>query len=262
MVPSNAAPAKVCVSCKVDVTNAPRVKDPQGRYYCQACASKVSKAPAKPVSVVAPAASGNQDFMAKIIDEAAAKAAHTCPSCQHPIAPNAQLCTGCGFNLANGKKVMTKVTRDMTKEKNVGSEEKKSRQLPTWAVWVLESNSAIVLAITVPAAITFITSLAIPQFAIIHLGLASILYVICCIWAAKDAMEESAGMALLIGLSAISAVAGFLGFGYFRFGAIYIHVYGLFLTDSPRLKIAWASYMFALVTALYILFTNPEATNF
>ncbi len=259
MVPSNAAPAKVCVSCQVDVTNAPRMKDPQGRYFCQACASKATKtSSSKPISVVAPAVSGNQDFMAKIIDEAAEKASHTCPSCQHPIAPDAKLCTGCGFNLANGKKVMTKVTRDMTKEKNVGSTETKSRQMPTWALWLLESNSAIVILIAAPAVVTFTLAMLVPELVLVHLALAGLLFFVCTIWAIKDGFEDSAVNGWLLLLSSLGTIFGFFGFGYVRLSFVWVIVYGLFITDNSRLKIAWASYLFAIITAVYILFTNAD----
>jgi rubrerythrin len=35
--------ARVCVACNIDVTKKPRVKDPQGRYFCEPCYAKANK---------------------------------------------------------------------------------------------------------------------------------------------------------------------------------------------------------------------------
>lgn len=245
MVPSNAAPAKVCVSCKVDVTNAPRMKDPQGRYYCQACASKATKSsPSKPVSVVAPAVSGNQDFMAKIIDEAAEKASHTCPSCQHPIAPDAKLCTGCGFNLANGKKVMTKVTRDLTKEKSVKSAAKLSDnamyQFVAWSDWGIATIIAVPLAIC--AVLVFVQ----PPFLALYLLIQSICAISVALWLIIDAFRQS----FVRGLLCIF-IPGF-----------YWLLYGLALTENSRLKAAYITCILTSIVGTGLKLAFPDALDF
>ncbi len=243
MVPSNAAPAKVCVSCQVDVTNAPRMKDPQGRYYCQACASKASKAsPAKPISVVAPAVSGNQDFMAKIIDEAAEKASHVCPGCQHPIAPNAKLCTSCGFNIENGKRAQTRVER-VAKESSVKSVGKLSDspiyQFFAWGDWGLATVALVPLLLTAPLA--FLDK---DLFAIYGLVWA-VVTIACTILTAIDAFRNAFSHGLWILISV------------FIFSGLYVPIYGIFVSDSSRIKWLNVVNVVAFLGFMGIAFLTP-----
>ena len=61
-----ASPMKVCVVCRTDVAKLPRVKDPQGQYYCKGCyesarkqaaaqnTAEVKPAKPRPMAVVQP----------------------------------------------------------------------------------------------------------------------------------------------------------------------------------------------------------------
>jgi hypothetical protein len=131
---------KVCNLCGLDVSDKPRTKDVQGRYFCQSCSAKsaaqtsppamltskpapdptplpgsraVAK-PAEPPAMVDP-------IMEKILGEAlpaitASKdapavqlRATTCNACSAAMSPGATVCLVCGYNAQTGKVIKTKV---------------------------------------------------------------------------------------------------------------------------------------------------------
>lgn len=56
-----ASVAKVCVVCKQDCSKRPRIKDPQGRYTCQACADKLAAKQPTPVATAVASSSAPSD---------------------------------------------------------------------------------------------------------------------------------------------------------------------------------------------------------
>ena len=110
---AEATDRKVCTGCGTDVTDKPRKKDAQGRYYCEACIAKAqAKAPA-----AAPAPSSNEDpAMAALFASGggASRAMVPCPSCGVAIPESATVCTSCGFNISTGKSMRTRFTADKT----------------------------------------------------------------------------------------------------------------------------------------------------
>ncbi|MFO0902780.1 MAG: zinc ribbon domain-containing protein [Pirellulales bacterium] len=85
-------------------------------------AGKTVKCPkcAQPLTVPAPVAAPQlpplDSGLSSLLDEAGInQSGPSCPQCQAPIAPNAALCTKCGFNLATGARVASAV-----KQKAVG----------------------------------------------------------------------------------------------------------------------------------------------
>jgi hypothetical protein len=116
------SPQKICVLCGQDCAGQPRIKDPKGHYYHKACHEQAMRereqrlaqepasgprafdepAPfpiAEPEASSAPAETGDESVIPP------ATGGQGCPSCGHPIAPEAVLCTNCGYNLMTGESV-------------------------------------------------------------------------------------------------------------------------------------------------------------
>lgn len=113
--------AKVCASCAVDVSNAPRTKDAQGRYFCKPCVEKLkakAAAPkaAAPKAAVAAAPSDN-DVMGKLLADS--PGLELCPNCGGGITSGAMICVRCGYNKETGKAMKVRV-ENAPKEKTGG----------------------------------------------------------------------------------------------------------------------------------------------
>ena len=96
---------KLCVVCKKDCSNQPRVKDSRGRYFHRSCydaakrrqqEAKTKAAQAEPAPDPVPLAE-LVDHGLSSMDDFAAPSADACPSCGGPMAPEAILCTGCAY---------------------------------------------------------------------------------------------------------------------------------------------------------------------
>lgn len=121
-MPEGAAPAKICISCGQDCSRKPRSKDKQGRYTCDECSTRPKAAGALPTPnghatdspmpiVAAPADDGTIPFL----DEESVASKPTviaCPNCARPLASDAMICMGCGFNRATGRNVTTAMGDD------------------------------------------------------------------------------------------------------------------------------------------------------
>ncbi len=109
---------KLCFHCGSDVTDAPRVKDARGRYFCRPCAEAMATrahaaggapAPAQgsflPVDAspsVDPAQPAPQQADIYDLVQPQAKApppSRPCPGCERPLPLDAAACPDCGFNL-------------------------------------------------------------------------------------------------------------------------------------------------------------------
>ena len=102
--------AKVCIRCKQDCSNRPRVKDPQGRYTCRVCldAAKPLARPAPPDDGAIPIA--DEPLPASLLDAPAAPVAAglaMCPSCGSSIPHGGAICVQCGFDVRKGQKLGT-----------------------------------------------------------------------------------------------------------------------------------------------------------
>lgn len=134
---------KVCNLCGLDVSDKPRTKDVQGRYFCQACGAKNAAQTSPPAMLTSkpmpearpmpgsvpmptpantPAAPVMVDpIMEKILGEAfpvmnASKdapgttaRASNCNACSAAMSPGANICLVCGYNAQTGKVMKTKV---------------------------------------------------------------------------------------------------------------------------------------------------------
>ena len=127
---------KLCTGCGLDVSDKPRTKDAQGRYFCQACGAKAAAAkppatpPAKPMPAAAPMPAAKpmpaadapmlvDPIMEKVLSQAlpplpagkdgARAVSTTCNACSAAMSPGATICLVCGYNAATGKVMKTKV---------------------------------------------------------------------------------------------------------------------------------------------------------
>ena len=117
---------KTCMFCSADVTNAPRMKDAQGRYACKACADK-KMAEAKSrggsshsATVAVPSAVANYDVahsggmdladVAKTI-KGSVQNSKQCPACSAFIPQEAVICITCGHNTLTGKAAKTRLEK-------------------------------------------------------------------------------------------------------------------------------------------------------
>jgi hypothetical protein len=116
-----AAPAKICGICKQDCSAKPRIKDPQGHYFCRDCVEKKqaaskahgpgTKVATKPVVAPRLAAPEDQGVMARLIEDSIARSKETCPGCRKPMRPDAVVCVNCGYNRATSQVISTAVEK-------------------------------------------------------------------------------------------------------------------------------------------------------
>ena len=246
--PAPASAAKICVACNADVSNAPRVKNPQGKYYCQECASKLQagqqvQQPRRVASASAAVAAASDDVMAKIIAEATAKTANLCPGCQHPYQAGARICTSCGMNFELGKKAQTKVMREV-REQSVKSSGGISQSVAYQFVAYSDFGLAIVAG--VPLLLTA------PLFLIDKdlFGLFSIVLVFtslaCLILTTIDAFK----MSVVHGIGVLAS--------FFVFSGLYMLAYAFFITETPRLRWLNVVFLVGVLTAVGLLYGVPE----
>jgi hypothetical protein len=115
-------PAKVCVVCKQDCSQKPRLKDPQGRYTCQACADALearARLKVRPVPLEAPAPApvpaplpDEPDLGYALAEEVKAAGSiaqdtASCMGCGVLMAPGALICTRCGYDTRTGAPMKT-----------------------------------------------------------------------------------------------------------------------------------------------------------
>lgn len=103
------AGVKACAGCGADVSNAPRLKDAQGRYFCKACAAKMQAKATGKAPAPAPRDRGADDVMAKLVEDSVAKGATSCPACRRPWREGAVICTNCGYNKQTAQMTGTQV---------------------------------------------------------------------------------------------------------------------------------------------------------
>ncbi|MHC5115364.1 MAG: rhomboid family intramembrane serine protease [Planctomycetota bacterium] len=119
---------KICAICGECCADRPRVKDARGHYYCKSChdaalaqkrARQAAPAPPEPEPAPPPEPGEPEDdpyaIMPEIFDPPAAPvepqpepvATGSCPSCDHPLPADAQICVHCGVNVRTGRSVVT-----------------------------------------------------------------------------------------------------------------------------------------------------------
>jgi len=99
---------KLCARCGTDVSDKPRVKDPQGRYFCADCVKALKARQAEKKAAAAPPASSG-DVMDDLVEGAVATLGEPCEVCQSPMPADAVICTRCGHNRQTGRNTKTRV---------------------------------------------------------------------------------------------------------------------------------------------------------
>lgn len=91
---------KHCRICGADCAGKPRIKDPQGRYYCKGCydTAQASETQSEPV---------DPDIIPLDAPMLEAPAIVPCPSCGNGLPPGTVVCLGCGYNGATGQQAHT-----------------------------------------------------------------------------------------------------------------------------------------------------------
>lgn len=117
---STAPLQKICGLCGEDCSGRPRIKDPQGRYYCKTCYEEVlerRKGGPSPVVPQAPREPEGQlsgALLAELADEVVPPPMQgvPCPGCGNLMTPGAVICTACGYDTRSGHRVdVTQVTK-------------------------------------------------------------------------------------------------------------------------------------------------------
>ncbi|MCA9299957.1 MAG: hypothetical protein KDA28_12870, partial [Phycisphaerales bacterium] len=85
--------AKTCVKCGTDVSDKPRTKDKNGRYWCASCAKKAQAARQAKKAEQAPKDTGGGDLLDDLLKKSVAVQGKTCPECSTPLTNEAILCT-------------------------------------------------------------------------------------------------------------------------------------------------------------------------
>lgn len=162
--------SKLCSGCGLDVSDKPRTKDAQGRYFCEACGAKAAAQPtfpaAKPMPPAAPmpvarpapaavAPTLIDPIMEKVLSQALPNiptgkptgkdtpgvrtVSSTCNACSAAMAPGAAICLVCGYNAATGKVIKTKVlAADKESSSTPGKRRRSiSIELGGWGAFVL-----------------------------------------------------------------------------------------------------------------------------
>lgn len=109
-MPQTTNPMKVCIHCRRDCGDRPRLRDQHGKYHCKECVEKhklahrsVSSSAGDPVI----ADDGPIPLMEEP-DEPAIRP-DVCAGCHKPISPLAAVCIHCGFNRSTGAHVDTTI---------------------------------------------------------------------------------------------------------------------------------------------------------
>jgi hypothetical protein len=112
---------KICVICGEDCSRRARTVDTKGRYYCRACHRRAAaEIRARHGAPPPPEHEDDSDPLLHV-EHAVQEAVHppeagveeavppeTCPSCRGYLAPNARLCTDCGYDRELHRRIDTR----------------------------------------------------------------------------------------------------------------------------------------------------------
>lgn len=215
----SSAAAKVCAACSKDVTNLPRTKDGQGRYFCKPCVDKLKAKSAKaPAQAETPE---DTDVMAKLL--ASSPGVELCPNCGGGINVGAKICVRCGFNKESGKAMKVVVERaKQEKEPKV-----KGRRSGNFVI----SEGLYLLILCAVVGGGFTLSMFEPAFGALLYIICSILFMVAWIWGIIAAFKDDEGLA---------GICGILGFFIFGIPWIYFVYWCIFATWRGYLKMTIA----------------------
>ncbi len=218
--------AKICIVCGEDCSTRPRVKNPQGEYACRACADTAASRGV--VSGQSPSGGGEDDLLADLIGDAVDHMGDVCPTCGVVLPQDAVICTHCGLNIQVGKQIKTRITADKPpKEKKAdrgysgGGLTEKAGVFHAGAAVLVVALGAVSLETWMPAMI-----------------IAMVMGLVVYFWAMFNAFSNDS-----------------LGYAWCSVIGIFIPplslanlIYGVFITDNPTLRWAYASWILAQFT--------------
>lgn len=118
--PPSSSAAKSCSSCGMDLAAKPNFKIGTGKYLCTGCmekakatqfAMKAKQAPTPATTAAAPAEDNSFLFGLGSKTGIAEVGTKPCPECGRALTSDAVVCTGCGFNVASGKRTRVKILK-------------------------------------------------------------------------------------------------------------------------------------------------------
>ena len=160
----SATAAKICQACKQDCSAKPRTKDTNGQYWCNECVAAKQAQAAKPAAAAAtpaarPAPAVNAVMKApsgKPANEApdylwggtstAAKGA-PCPSCATFMKDGSKVCTQCGYDVAAGRRLGTKITKEKLPKAEKGGHKYQVKYMSTWTLFGILTAVYVALAL-------------------------------------------------------------------------------------------------------------------
>jgi hypothetical protein len=234
---------KLCTVCGIDCAGKPRIKDQQGRYICKECFDKAKqtrqtqKNPPAPAPVAAAAKAsapteGDNSFLLDIGSKESTGIAGTkpCPECGRAMPSNAVICIGCGYNASTGKRHTVKVIK--TKEK--ASKDRGSSS--GGALSSLLGNGALIgLIICVIHVASALALMADPSIGLAMWGVSILVSLVVWIGTIVAALRENSvwGLMCIIPILAL--------------------VWGVFLTEDPRIKAIWGGHVLGNILRWVIL---------
>ena len=227
---------KTCVICIKDCAGSPRVKDRRGRYYHRPCfrAMRRELLPVKdgakrgPLKSV-PIAEAINDLISSPTE---APSTNACPSCADSLAPQAILCTRCGYNRVTGRRLTTVVEPAERQESERGADGRGFAYLnkQPWAVgrgWIALYIALFLLAATWS-----------PYYILVHLAVLSIHGLLIAIRTIRIVFEDG-------------ILEGVFTCLLFRIIPYYSTYYVFSKTNNPHLK--WANIACAIGMILLFL---------
>lgn len=124
MVPE--AKVRACSVCGEDCTGTRYIKDSRGRYYHEGRCVATAKQRAAAAGAAARGGPTEIDpTIMAMVDEALATQGDDCPSCENPMIRGSMVCISCGYNMATGKVVATRVHESKKTPLKLGKPKKK-----------------------------------------------------------------------------------------------------------------------------------------
>jgi len=236
MAEVSSSAAKVCAACAKDVTNLPRTKDAQGRYFCKDCLAKLKT---KANQAAKPA---EQDaVMSKLLSDS--PSVELCPNCGGGIQSNAKICIRCGYNKETGKAMRVQVER--------AKQDKEPKSGGSGISFGMSPGLYLLLLVLVVGG-GFGAAMFNPMFAILLYALASLLGLVATIWAIVAAFKDGDG---------VYGILGIVGF-VIPFCGLAILYYALVKTGREYLKMTYAAALIGAVLAVIgILGGIPEGES-
>lgn len=175
---------KLCVACGVDVSNASRMKDVQGRYVCIACSDRLRQikvqrrraqlAAESPEATIGMDSTADHELLDDLITISASSDRFTiCPKCKQDMPSESPVCRVCGFDVREHRLRMPGVIEALA---DVGV------HAPKFLLHAKPLFRLGVLYIAVFGVLPILDAFLVRKFYLIPMGGAMILLSAACIW--------------------------------------------------------------------------------